>query len=510
MILKILTAGFLLGSSLQAADDGVRGVFQDRNLGGWNAGENVMSRDRTDRCEASANAMYDALEMAQLTVIDTTGCIAEIRSWLESLKATPNYRNNSLYRLDLRGRNKVDDALTGLNNICGNAMGGYWSNDFRGLIKGRQYSLADVLAMVWTVYNNFEIFYARSDLNAATEKENLKLTILSNMASFLEDDGHMVCDTGVSSRIINMLQGYIDGVNITADVDVYAANQNADTGIAEVTPLQYIDYSRTKFQGLMANVKLLGEFLLVFEFPAQSTKDSVLAKMRDIKQSWVHAYNAKYPNGTAGLPALNKIFDDIITPMEAARINSTITDFPAYNADDFKCLYYSDTDTQSARPAAPQAASSAAASAPNISTSAYVPLSSAAPRPMLNQRQYLGGYGGSSISSAAQPSSSSSYVTSSSTAAQTISSTTSWYQSLLAQADALISQREALNSITSSSSSASSSSAAPRPSSSTTSNRYSPAQRAAPAPQAATNNTLPVIGEIRDGRRWTGKRWANI
>ena len=363
--------------------------------------------------------------------------------------------------------------------------------------------------MVWTVYKNFEIFYAGANSNAAREKENLKLTILSNMASFLEDDGHMVCDTGVSSRIINMLQGYIDGVNITADVDVYAANRDANAGIEQITPLQYIDYVRTKFQGLMANVNILDQFLMTFEFPKQSMKDSVLEKMRDIKQSWVRAYNAKYQNGSAGLSGLNKIFDDIITPMEAARINSTITDFPAYNADDFKCLYYSDTD-QEARPSAPRAASSAAASAPNISASAYVPSSSLVARPSSSttHSSYV-----TSSSAAPQAASSSSFwsyttaqmpssssVSSSSTAAQTASSTTSWYQSLLTQADALIAQREALIHFTSSSSSVSSSSAAPRLSSSTTSNWYSPAQRAAPAPQAAPG---PQIGD----RRMVNNRW---
>ncbi len=360
MVYKILSVTLLLGCASYAADnDGVSGIVRDTNLGAWSPQENVMSRDRTDRCENGANAIYDALKMAGLDHFDTDSCMNEIRDYLRDLRSEPDYQRKYA-RSNLLNRNKVDDALQGFARISGLATGGYWANEFRGEIDGRQYTLRDVLAMVWTVYKNFEVFYYGSDLEK--ERENLKLAILSNMAEFLEDDGHMVCDVGVSARVVNMLQGYLAGVNITADVDIYAANTNANAGIATVTPLQFIDYANGRLTGLMQSNTILSSYLVHFAFPSEKMKTSVINKMREIRQSWIDGFSRKYPNEASKLGSLTKIFDEIIRPMESANnVNTTdadlVRDFGAYNAGDFADLFYTDDNTQGATSSTTQSSS---------------------------------------------------------------------------------------------------------------------------------------------------------
>lgn len=79
--------------------------------------------------------------------------------------------------------------------------------------------LGQMAALVWQLADG----YTNKDLDSGTiekTRDNLRASFIRALAECIEDDGHRVCNIGVSQRLLTVLQGYYPELEIDADVGI--------------------------------------------------------------------------------------------------------------------------------------------------------------------------------------------------------------------------------------------------------------------------------------------------
>jgi hypothetical protein len=75
------------------------------------------------------------------------------------------------------------------------------------------YGVMDVLTKVWSLINAY-VPPAEDALPAERHRANMKAALITQLGYVIEDDGHLVCETGKIKRILLPLQGYFPGIQL--------------------------------------------------------------------------------------------------------------------------------------------------------------------------------------------------------------------------------------------------------------------------------------------------------
>ena len=342
MAIKQKIAALLLATSAYAAETVVHQEL------GWGVHELVMDDTCRTRAALAAGQILNTVnKINALNSVTTSPSQAdtycnEIRDWLNGLKV-PGYQNTYIRRINghvvnYNGqiRNKVDDALRAFDSI----NQGY--SNFDKPIENNRYRMKDVLSWVWIIINNYAQINIGSD--NSNEIQCMKDSLLTNLSEMIKEDGHLVSAVSQSQRIVLTLQGYITGINVTATVDLNAADNDgsaqAVTGIAgEFVTL--CNTSLTAAVQALDQESLLSYIICGGNFRTATDRDLLLEEYARIQDSWVNQFRSLYPSATrTQLARLIHIFDMYKDVIRDTEIRADEIDCPSFNAAHYSRLRF--------------------------------------------------------------------------------------------------------------------------------------------------------------------------
>lgn len=166
--------------------------------------ENVENAGRRSRTRAGVKVIYSHVIGQN---INENKLVGDVIDYLTALKNSTHYP--LFIRKGHKGlqMNEVDNALRTISAPKK-------SGDYAAIIQGGTYltldhgvnmSVKGLLARVWWIITNQ---YQES------QQELLQENLVKSLGQCIEDDDHRVCSNGKTQRIVSVLQGYIDGIEI--------------------------------------------------------------------------------------------------------------------------------------------------------------------------------------------------------------------------------------------------------------------------------------------------------
>ncbi len=237
---KFVISSLIMGAAsfaVQAADTANRGVNVNGQIIGnmhlQNDGENAMNDVAINQLQKCLIAIYNKVPTLRINQVNTA--YNEVLNFINSQECKNKLRAQPVNAPQLPFRNPVNkpyaemyqNALFALTGLQGPQSARHYQvtgipiNENIGSVNTdhgrREINMKDLLARVWTLISNHQNLQ---------DVANMKSLLLKNLNDCVEDDGHLVCNIGKSERLMQSIEGFIEGVNfavILPEVDIFCA-----------------------------------------------------------------------------------------------------------------------------------------------------------------------------------------------------------------------------------------------------------------------------------------------
>lgn len=288
--LAVLLLSTTIVSAMEQPNAGIRSHLN--MITPWANQENVMSLQRRQKCKESIERLYSIVNPNEID-LDVDYELCELYSWIESRDAELFPRSISSDDLNIRHNagmgtsiNYVSDALRTFQHI-NKDIPHFGYPIFSEQINGRSGCLLkEVLALVWyTIKHYAEITDILDPFTIIRDQESMRRILLTyGLGESVEDHGRLVCDVGISQRVLLCLQGYIEGIQIDGRVKLTSTG-----AVYTPTPTDFckaFNLELTQYIEGLSDMHPLSELIMSHQLPSQQAKQEVLGLLERIEQSW--------------------------------------------------------------------------------------------------------------------------------------------------------------------------------------------------------------------------------